>query len=153
MIRLGSLSGYPFEGPRVLAGWTPPATAAVYAILCHPDPEERPDRYAVIYVGHSDDLSRERLPFNHPRAACWERRAGSRWRLSICTYEVPGGRQRHREQIAQELVAIYHPSCNEQQFERSWRAEWIGGYSAPTTGPLTTSRDPDGPAPAPRPEP
>ena len=24
MIRLGSLAGYPFEGPRVLAGWTPP---------------------------------------------------------------------------------------------------------------------------------
>ena len=25
MIRLGSLAGYPFEGPRLLAGWTPPA--------------------------------------------------------------------------------------------------------------------------------
>ena len=24
VIRLGSLAGYPFEGPRVLAGWTPP---------------------------------------------------------------------------------------------------------------------------------
>ena len=33
VIRLGSLAGYPFEGPRVLAGWTPPAAAAVYAIL------------------------------------------------------------------------------------------------------------------------
>ena len=32
MIRLGSLAGYPFEGPRLLAGWTPPAEAAVYAI-------------------------------------------------------------------------------------------------------------------------
>ena len=24
MIRLGSLAGYPFEGPRLLVGWTPP---------------------------------------------------------------------------------------------------------------------------------
>jgi len=42
VIRLGSLAGYPFEGPRVLAGWTPPARAAVYAILYKPEPETRP---------------------------------------------------------------------------------------------------------------
>ena len=28
MIRLGSLAGYPFEGPRLLAGWTPPSSPA-----------------------------------------------------------------------------------------------------------------------------
>ena len=33
VIRLGSLAGYPFEGPRVLAGWTPPARPAVFAIV------------------------------------------------------------------------------------------------------------------------
>src|SRR6516164_9558559 len=52
MIRLGSLAGYPFEGPRLLAGWTPPASAAVYAIAYKPEPEAKPDKYAVIYVGH-----------------------------------------------------------------------------------------------------
>ena len=52
MIRLGSLAGYPFEGPRVLAGWTPPAVAAVYAIVYKPEPETKAERYAVIYVGH-----------------------------------------------------------------------------------------------------
>jgi len=57
MIRLGSLAGYPFEGPRLLGGWTPPQAAAVYAILCKPEPDAKPDKYAVIYVGHSDDLS------------------------------------------------------------------------------------------------
>ena len=55
MIRLGSLAGYPFEGPRLLGGWTPPARAAVYAILYKADPDTKPDQYAVIYVGHSDD--------------------------------------------------------------------------------------------------
>ncbi len=144
MIRLGSLAGYPFEGPRVLGGWTPPAVPAVYAIVYKPDPQTRPDRYAVVYVGHSEDLSRERFPFGHPAAACWASRAGDRWKVYICTYEVPGGLPSHRAQIAQELGAVYQPSCNEQQYERSWRDEWIGEYrGAPTTGPLTTGRDPD----------
>jgi hypothetical protein len=142
MIRLGSLAGYPFEGPRLLAGWTPPAVAAVFAIVYKPEPEAKPDQYAVIYVGHSDDLSGEHFPFNHPAATCWVRRAGSRWQVYVCTYEVPGGLQSHREQIAQELGAIYRPTCNEQQFEPAWKDEWIGAYVAPTTGPLTTGRDP-----------
>jgi hypothetical protein len=146
MIRLGSLAGYPFDGPRLLAGWTPLAGPAVYAIMYKPDPETRPETYAVIYVGHADDLTAERLPFNHPRSQCWIRRAGNQWRVYVCSYVVPGGLRSHREQIAQELAAIYRPSCNEQQFQRSWREEWIGEYRAPTTGPLTTGRDPGEPS-------
>jgi hypothetical protein len=135
VIRLGSLAGYPFEGPRLLGSWTPPAVAAVYAIAYKPEPER--ERYAVIYVGHSDDLSAERFPFQHRRAPCWVRRAGSKWRVYVATYEVPGGSRSHREQITRELMAIYRPGCNEQQFEQSWKDEWIGAYQAPTTGPVT----------------
>ena len=142
MIRLGSLAGYPFEGPRTLAGWTPPKTAAVYAIVTRPEPESKPQQYAVIYVDHSEDLSSENFPFKHLRAPSWIRRAGDRWNLHICTYEVPGGLPSHRMQIAHELVAIYRPSCNPIQYDQEWKDEWIGGYSAPTTGPLTTDRDP-----------
>ena len=146
MIRLGSLAGYPFEGPRLLAGWTPPAAAAVYAIAYKPDPETRPERYAVIYIGHSDDLTTERFPFRHPRAACWMQRAGSRWKVYVCTYQVPGGGRAHREQIARELIAVYRPRCNIQQYDQAWKDHWIGEYSAPTTGPLA-SRGPDDPWP------
>ena len=143
MIRLGSLAGYPFEGPRLLAGWSPPAvTAAVYVIAYKPDPDTKPDRYAIIYVDQSDDLSAERFPFQHPRAHCWVKRAGSKWKVYICTYQVPGGGRGHREQIARELTAIYHPSCNAQQYDQAWKDEWIGEYSAPTTRPVTR-RDPD----------
>ena len=81
MIRLGSLAGYPFEGPRVLAGFTTPAIPAVYAILYVPDPNRQ--QYAVTYVGHSDDLSQEPLPFRHPRSPWWIERAGSRWEVFI----------------------------------------------------------------------
>jgi hypothetical protein len=146
MIRLGSLAGYPFEGPRLLGGWTPPATAAVYAIAYKPDPEAKPERYAVIYVNHSADLSTERFPFQHPRAGCWVRRAGDRWKIYICTYEVPGGLTSHREMITQELQAVYHPTCNSTQYEQSWKDEWIGEYTAPTTGPLA-KRGPEDPFP------
>jgi hypothetical protein len=142
VIRLGSLAGYSFEGPRVLGGWTPPKSPGVYAIAYKPDPAGKPDQFAVIYVGQADDLSAERLPFNHPQAACWIRRAGSRWKVYICTLEAPGALRSHREQIVRELCATYQPSCNPQQYDSAWKDEWIGEYNAPTTGPLTTGRDP-----------
>jgi hypothetical protein len=142
MIRLGSLAGYPFEGPRLPGGWTQPARPAVFVILYKPEPDTRPDRYAVIYADHADDLAAERFPFKHPRAHCWVRRAGSRWKVYIATYEVPGGNRPHREQIARELTAIYQPQCNDQQYAQAWREEWIGEYQAPTTGPVAR-RGPD----------
>jgi len=142
VIRLGSLAGYPFEGPRVLGGWTAPEIAAVYAVLYKPDPA-KPEHYAVTYVGHADDLSAERFPFKHPRAACWIARAGSKWKVYVATYEVPGGTAAHREQIARELIAVYRPSCNERQYDHAWKDEWIGEYSgAPNTEPVTR-RGPD----------
>jgi hypothetical protein len=150
MIRLGSLAGYPFEGPRLLGGWTPPAVPAVYAILYKPEPDTKPERYAVIYVGHSADLSTEHFPFSHPRAHCWVRRAGSKWKVYIATYEVPGGGLGHREQITRELAAIYQPRCNTERYGHSWEDRWIGEYSAaPNTGPLAR-RGPESPDPPPR---
>lgn len=145
MIRLGSLAGYPFDTPRLLGGWSPPPVAAVYAVLCKPEPDAAPEKYAVIDVDHSDDLSAERFPFRHRRAPCWIRRAGDRWRIYVCTYEVPGGLRSHREQIARELNATYHPSCAEDRYDPAWRPEWIGSYSAPaTTAPLSTPPRADG---------
>ena len=126
MIRLGSLAGYPFEGPRLLGGWTPPRAPAVYAIAYKPEPEKKPEHYAVIYVGHAGDLSAARFPSRHPRAACWVKRAGSVWKLYVCTYQVPGGTPAHREQIVRELIAVYRPGCNERRYEPAWKDEWIG---------------------------
>ena len=143
MIRLGSLAGYVFEGPRVLAGFTPPQRPAVYAVLYRPRPESNPERFGVLYVGHSEDLSRERLPFGHASAPCWlERVEGDRFKLHICYLEAPGALVSHREQIVRELIAIYEPGCNPEHYEQAWRDQWIGDYRAPTTGPLTTGRKP-----------
>jgi hypothetical protein len=142
VIRLGSAAGYPFEGPRVLAGWTAPERSAVYVIMYKPDPSTKPEQYAVIYVGHGDDLSTERFPFRHPRAACWTKRAGDKWKIYIATYEAPGGSRAHREQITRELIATYRPGCNDQQYDLAWKDEWIGDYTAPTTHSVTR-RGPD----------
>ncbi len=144
MIRLGSLAGYPFEGPRVLAGWTPPDRAAVYAVMYRPDAEAKSQEYGVLYVGHADDLSTLGFPFRHAAAPCWlERVGGKRFSLYICSYEVPGGTAAHREQITRELIALYRPGCNLEQYDPAWKDEWIGSYQAPgTTGPLTTGRNP-----------
>ena len=54
MIRLGSLAGYPFEGPRVLGGWQPPSVGAVYVILYLPDADGKPHDFAVIDVDHAE---------------------------------------------------------------------------------------------------
>jgi hypothetical protein len=142
VIRLGSLAGYAFEGPRLLAGWTAPERPGVYAVLYRPDPSGGSERYGVLYVGHSDDLSTEGFPFDHERAACWLKRVdGDRFRLHICTLEAPGALSGHREEITRELLAMYEPGCNEERYDRTWQEQWIGDYRAPTTGPLTTSRD------------
>lgn len=142
MIRLGTLAGYSFEGPRVLAGFTPPARPAVYAVMYRPDPDKYPERYGVLYVGQTADLSGEKLPFRHPLAPCWLKRVdGDRFKLHIAFLEAPGAVDGHREQIAQELIAIYSPGCNPDQYDQAWSENWIGDYEAPTTGPLTTKRD------------
>ena len=144
MIRLGSLAGYPFEGPRVLGGWQPPAIGAVYVVLYRADPEGKPHDFAVIDVDHADDLREAKLPFGHPRAKCWQRRAGGKWGVHIATYEVPGGTAAHRDQIVKELLAVYKPGCAPEQYDQAWEDEWIGSYEAPnTTAPLTTNRDPN----------
>ena len=143
MIRLGTLAGYSFEGPRLLAGFTPPERPAVYAIVYRPDPETGPERYGVVYVDECEDLAAERLPFRHPRAPCWlERVGGDRFKLHICFLEAPGANRSHRRQIKRELIAVYKPGCNSEQYDQAWSDHWIGDYEAPTTGPLTTKRDP-----------
>ena len=144
MIRLGSLAGYPFEGPRVLAGWTPPPRPAVYAILYKPEPEAKPEPYAVIYVGHADDLSAERFPFQPPAGAVLgpagrQPLEGSTSAPTRC----PAGCRSHREQIARELTRdLPARAATTQQYDPAWKDEWIGEYTAPTAGPLTTGRDP-----------
>lgn len=96
----------------------------------------------MIFVGHSDDLATEGFPFRHARSAAWIKRADGKFNLHVCWLEVPGGTRAHREQISQELIAIYEPSCNTDKFDKAWKAEWIGEYDTPVTTRLTTDKRP-----------
>ena len=91
MIRLGLAGRLRLRGSTCARRLDTTGPAGVYAILYKPEPDTKVDKYAVIYVDHADDLSAERFPFNHPRASCWIRRAGDRFKLYICYLEVPGG--------------------------------------------------------------
>lgn len=146
MIRLGTLAGYSFEGPRLLGGWSPPSGPAVYAIVYKAAPNDKPNKYSVIYIDHAEDLQQAGLPFKHPQAPCWIKTAQSKWNLYICTFEVYAYGGHHRETICRELIADYEPRCNQQKYDRAWKDEWIGEYKADTTGPLA----PRGPDESPR---
>ena len=143
MIRLGTLGGYAFSGPRLLGGWSPPARPGVYAILYKPDLEAQ--RYAVICVGHADDLAAEGFPFRHRRAACWTKRAGSKWKVHVAVLEVPGGTRGHREMITDELVSRLPSVLQRAALRQSWREEWIGGllrrpHHRPAARPVSTAQ-------------
>jgi hypothetical protein len=136
VIRLGSLAGYSFEGPWLLGGWTPPDHPGLFAVMYKPEPDTKPETYAVIYVGHSDNLADEGFPWQYPGAHCWAERAGSKWQVYVCTFNPPGGGRSHREAMTHELIALYDPACNPQRYDRSWKTEWIGEYETEVTGPL-----------------
>jgi hypothetical protein len=123
VIRMGSAAGYLFDGPRLLGGWTPPGRPGVYVIMYR---LAGSSRYAVIYADHADDLSKAGLPFRHPKAPCWTKRAGDKWHLHVAWFEVPGDTRPHREQIVTELLAMYAPHCNTEKYTNTWRPEWIG---------------------------
>jgi hypothetical protein len=143
MIRLGSLAGYPFEGPRALAGWTPQPIPAVYVVMTLDDAINSPTKYSTIYVGEAEDLTKVGFPFKHSKSPAWITRAGNKFNLYVAWFEVLGGTRKHRTQIVGELLATYEPSCNDEKYEQAWRDEWIGEYSNTNTDPLTTNRNPN----------
>ena len=129
MIRLGSLAGYPFEGPRLLGGWTPPAGRR--RVRDHV--QARPGDQAGPVRGHLRrplrGPVRRALPVPAPARRLLGAAGPATWKVYICTYEVPGGTAAHREQIARELDRDLPAGCNEQQYDQAWKDEWIGEYS------------------------
>ena len=128
MIRLGSLAGYPFEGPRLLAGWTPPPAAAVLR-----DPVQAEPDTAGAVRGHL----RRALPMTCPPSGS---RSATRARLVL---GAPGRRPleglhlhlrgaravagRTASRSAASSPRSTGPGCNEQQYDQAWKEEWIGG--------------------------
>jgi len=125
MIRLGLAGRVPVRGPAAAGRLDSPGRGGGVRDRLQAGPGGKTGQVRGHLRRALDDLAKERFPFQHPRAHCWIRRAGSKFRVYICTYEVPGGGRAHREQIVRELTAIYQPRCNEQQFDQAWKDEWI----------------------------
>ena len=53
------------------------------------------------------------------------------------------GRNAIGSRSSRNFSAVYKPGCSPEQYDQAWEDEWIGRYDAPTTGPLTTNRDPN----------
>lgn len=102
------IGDYDFDGPYLLQNWDAPRKAGVYCILHR----NSSTNYNVDYVGESEDLAERGFPWNHHRADCWIRQAGSKSNVYIAVHYMPGSTQPQRTAIESELIRQYNPPCN-----------------------------------------
>ena len=138
VIRLGSLAGYPFEGPRRAGG------------LDRCRPSRRSTRPVPARREHASSTpsstsatartsSAEPSPVPAPAVAVLDR--AGRQQVEALRGGVRGARrpdvapQADRRGAVRGLPARAATSSSSTS---TWKDEWIGDYTAPTTGPLTT---------------
>ena len=145
MIRLGSLAGYPFEGPRRARRLDAAGRPAVYAIMYKPEPDTKP---AV-----RGDLRR---PLRRPVGRAVPVPAPAVAVLDPAGRQPVEGLHLHRTRCPagwlapgadrQELTAIYQPRLQRAAVRPDLEGRVDRRVHAPTTGPLTTgtaSADPE----------
>lgn len=101
---------YMFEGPYQLESWSAPRKSAVYAIMHKENPLV--SRYTIDYFGECENLADRGFPFNHHKAECWIRRAGSKSNVYVALHYMPGSTAYERQRVEAELVRQYAPKCN-----------------------------------------
>ena len=133
----------PVRGPRVLAGWTPPARRR--GLRDRVQARARDRRPTV--RGHLRRPRRRPLDRAASRSTTRGRRAGSVGPATAGSSTSAPTRCR----AACARTASRSPrssprsttrAATREQYDQAWKDEWIGEYTAPTTGPLTTGRDP-----------
>ena len=103
---------YEFDGPYAAAGWTPPSSGGIYAVMVY-DAAYNPLPYRVIFFGQAHDLSNRGLLRAHPKVPEWLAAAGTRG-LYVATYAMPGSTELTRLAVETHLVHHYQPECNER---------------------------------------
>jgi hypothetical protein len=98
-------------GPARLNELTIPSEPGIYAILHRPDPVNRPNVFAVNFIGEKSELSslREALLKTSQGSLLLER-AGSPDSLYIVLYLLPESSEEQRRQIKESLIARYEPN-------------------------------------------
>ncbi|HEV3011045.1 MAG TPA: hypothetical protein VGX52_18630, partial [Burkholderiales bacterium] len=82
VITLGSRS---FAGPFLAPLWSPPKSAAVYAVMA---PGWRLLTFRALEFGHAADLAEPNLFKQHPKYREWLTIVGTEWNLYIATHEL-----------------------------------------------------------------
>jgi hypothetical protein len=102
VITLGSRS---FAGPFLAPLWSPPKTAAVYAVMA---PGWRLLTFRALDFDHAGEVSLDRLR-EHAKYADWLRIVGTEWNLYIATYELSFSTDAQRAAVVKELAREYRP--------------------------------------------
>ena len=102
-----------FTGPYPIKSWIPIYQPGLYAIMYKPKPTSDPSIYSVIYFGKSSNLSDREFYRLHPKYECWIKKTGSENNLYIGIHLMPNSIEEKRNKIAEDLVNILKPICND----------------------------------------
>ncbi|MGH8733124.1 MAG: hypothetical protein ACREVB_05530 [Burkholderiales bacterium] len=103
MITLGARS---FAGPFMLPLWSPPKSAALYAVMA---PGWRLLTWRALDFDHAQDLSAPGLLRQHPKYREWLRIVGTEWNLYVATHEMSFSSEGERASALRAVVREYRP--------------------------------------------
>jgi hypothetical protein len=103
VITLGARS---FAGPFLVPLWSPPASAALYAVMA---PGWRLLTWRALDFDHASDLSVKELLKQHPKYREWLRIVGTEWNLYVATHEMSLSSEAERASVLRTVVRDYRP--------------------------------------------
>jgi len=103
VITLGSRS---FAGPFLAPLWSPPKSAAVYAVMA---PGWRLLTFRALDFDHARDLSAKGFLRQHPKYREWLAIVGTEWNLHVATHEMSFSTEAQRTAAVRELARDYRP--------------------------------------------
>jgi ABC-type cobalt transport system substrate-binding protein len=101
-----TLAGRSFAGPFLAPLWSPPKTAAVYAVMA---PGWRLLTWRALDFCHAEDLSLKELLRQQPKYREWLTIVGTEWNLYIATHEMSFSTAAQREAAIRALLREYRP--------------------------------------------
>jgi hypothetical protein len=101
-----TLASRSFAGPFLAPLWSPPRTAAVYAVMA---PGWRLLTFRALDFDHAQDLSLKDLLRQHPKYPEWLRIVGTEWNLYIATHEMSFSTGSQRDLVTKAMLREYRP--------------------------------------------
>jgi hypothetical protein len=103
VITLGTRS---FAGPFLAPLWSPPRSAAIYAVMA---PGWRLLTFRALEFDHAEGVSSGLLK-QHAKYREWLTIVGTEWNLYIATYEMPLSTASERGAVLREVSRSYRPA-------------------------------------------